>query len=274
MSRKPPARRGTPLNGSRVLITGGTRGIGRLMAAGAIERGAEVVLWARDPSVGAEAAAELGPRASFAQVDVTDSVRVGAAARTCGAVDVLINNAGTITGKAFLDLSEDDIRRTFEVNTLAQYRVTRAFLPAMLGKDRGTVVHVASASGLVGTARMSDYSGSKHAVVGFNEALRAELRAQRSAVNALVVCPFYIDTGMFAGVRTRVPWLLPILDEAEVARRVLDAVEAGRQRLWLPPAVHLLPLARILPVRTLDAVVDLLGLNRAMDGFRGRPPHR
>ena len=75
----PPVTRGTPLAGSRVLVTGGTLGIGRLMAAGAIERGAEVVLWARDAERGAQVAAELGPAASFTGVDVTDAGAVAAA---------------------------------------------------------------------------------------------------------------------------------------------------------------------------------------------------
>ena len=263
--------RGTQLAGARILITGGTRGIGRLMALGAARRGAEVVLWARDPELGEQVRAEAGGSASFRSVDVADPDAVAAAAESTGPVDIVVNNAGVITGKPFLELAEDDIRRTFEVNTLAQYRVTREFLPAMVARDSGHVVHVASASGLVGTTRMTDYSGSKHAVVGFNEALRAELRARRSKVNTLVVCPFYIDTGMFAGVRTRVPWLLPILDEADVARRVLDAIESGRPRLILPPAVHLLPVARVLPVRAFDTLVDLLGANHTMDGFTGRP---
>ena len=262
--------RGTPLAGARLLVTGGTLGIGRLMAAGAIERGAEVVLWARDAERGGQVAAELGPRARFTAVDVTDADAVATAAAALGRVDVVVNNAGHVSGKPFLDLTEEDVRRSFEVNTLAQYRLTRLVLPAMLERDHGTIVHVASAAGLIGTARMTDYAGSKHAVVGFNEALRAELRERGSQVNALVVCPFFIDTGMFAGVSAGVRWLLPILKEADVARRVLDAIESGRQRLVLPPAVHLLPPARLLPVRAFDAVVDLLGVNRAMDGFTGR----
>ena len=262
--------RGTPLAGARVLITGGTRGIGRLMAKQAIGRGAEVVLWARDAAQGEQVAADLGGRASFQPVDVSDPDAVRAAAEATGPVDVLINNAGVVTGKPFLELTEDEVRRTYEVNTLAQYRVTRAFLPAMLARDRGHLVHVASASGLLGTTRMTDYSGSKHAVVGFNEALRAELRAQGSNVRTLVVCPYFIDTGMFAGVRTRVPWLLPILKEADVATRVLDAVESGRPQLLLPWSVRLLPVLRALPVGAFDAVVDLLGVNHTMDRFTGR----
>ena len=262
--------RGTPLAGARVLITGGTRGIGRLMAKQAIGRGAEVVLWARDAAQGEQVAADLGGRASFQPVDVSDPDAVRAAAEATGPVDVLINNAGVVTGKPFLELTEDEVRRTYEVNTLAQYRVTRAFLPAMLARDRGHLVHVASASGLLGTTRMTDYSCSKHAVVGFNEALRAELRAQGSHVRTLVVCPYFIDTGMFAGVRTRVPWLLPILKEADVATRVLDAVESGRPQLLLPWSVRLLPVLRALPVGAFDAVVDLLGVNHTMDRFTGR----
>ena len=263
--------RGTPLAGARVLITGGTRGIGRLMAVGAARRGAEVLLWARDPEVGERVRAEIGPAASFRSVDVTDEDAVAQAVAEAGTVDIVVNNAGVVSGKQFTELTEADIRRTFEVNTLAQYRVSRAFLPAMLARNSGHLVHVASAAGLLGTTRMTDYAGSKHAVVGFNEALRAELRVRRSQVNTLVVCPFYIDTGMFDGVRTRVPWLLPILDEADVARRVLDAIERGKRRLVLPPAVHLLPVARVLRVRAFDALVDLLGVNHMMDGFSGRP---
>lgn len=260
--------RGRPLAGARVLITGGTRGIGRLMAAGAAERGAAVTIWARDAELGQRVASELGVR--FRSVDVADPAAVAEAAAATGPIDVLVNNAGVIAGKPFVDLTEDDVRRSYEVNVLAPYRVTRAFLPGMLQRDRGVVVNIASASGLIGTARMTDYSGTKHAMVGFTEALRAELRQRRSAVNTLVVCPFYIDTGMFDGAHTAVPWLLPILRESEVATSVLDAIERGKQRLLLPPALHTLPLLRLLPVGLADRIVDLLGVNHTMDDFTGR----
>lgn len=259
--------RGTPLSGARVLITGGTRGIGRLMAAGAIERGAEVTVWARDAEVGAQVSAELDVR--FLAVDVTNPAEVTAAAAETGAVDVLVNNAGVIAGRPFVDLTEDDIRRTYEVNVLAPYRVTRAFLPGMLARDRGCVVNLASAAGLIGTTRMTDYSGTKHAMVGFTEALRAELRAERSAVRTLTVCPFYIDTGMFDGVQTRFPWLLPILQQQDVATKTLDAIERGSAKLVMPWSVSLLPLARVLPVPVFDAMVDFLGVNHTMDHFTG-----
>jgi all-trans-retinol dehydrogenase (NAD+) len=183
-------------------------------------------------------------------------------------VDVLVNCAGVVTGKPLLEASEAQIRRTFDVNVLGLYWTTRAFLPGMLARDSGTIVTIASAAGLIGVARQTDYSASKWAAIGFTESLRAELRG--TAVSTLVVAPYYIDTGMFAGVRTRFPLLLPILHEADVAKRVLDAVKAGRKQLVLPPLVRVLPVLRALPVGAFDALADLFGINRSMDHFVGR----
>ena len=156
------------------------------------------------------------------------------------------------------------------MNTLAGYWTTRAFLPGMLDRDRGTIVTLASAAGLVGVARQTDYSASKWAAIGFTESLRAELRASGSQVSTLVVAPYYIDTGMFAGVRTRVPLLLPILKEAKVATQILDAIASGRQQLVLPPLARVVPALRVLPVRAFDVVMDLFGINHTMDHFIGR----
>jgi len=105
--------------------------------------------------------------------------------------------------------------------------------------------------------------------VGFDESLRVELARSAPGVRTTVVCPYYVDTGMFAGVRTRVPWLLPILRPEPVARRIVDAVERDRPMLVMPPIVRLLPALRVLPPRAFDRVMDLFGVNRSMDEFRG-----
>ena len=261
---------GTPLRGSTVLVTGGGSGIGRLMALGAATRGARVVIWDLDRERAEKVAAEIGGQAEAHVVDVSDPEDVRRAAATSRPPDVLINNAGVVTGTALLDATEQGITRTFGVNVLALYWTTRAFLPGMVDRNEGTVVTIASAAGLVGVAKQTDYSASKHAAVGFDESLRAELRTMRSKVRTLVVCPYYIDTGMFEGVRTRIPWLLPILQEDAVATQVLDAIEHGKRRLILPWLVRLTPVMRILPVRAFDFVNDLLGVNKTMDHFRGR----
>jgi len=245
------------------------------MALGAAERGAEVVIWDLDVEAAARVAQDItgaGGRASAAAIDVTDSAAVRREALATGRVDVLINNAGVVSGQRLLEASEAQIRRTFEVNALALYWTTRAFLPGMLERGRGKVVTIASAAGLIGVARQTDYAASKWAAVGFTESLRAELRKDGAPVSTLIVAPYFIDTGMFEGVRTRFPLLLPILQERDVARRVLDAIESGRQQLILPPFAALTPAMRVLPVAAMDALADLLGINATMDDFTGRVP--
>lgn len=265
--------RGTRLSGATVLITGGGSGLGRRTALEAARRGGRVLVWDLDARAGIAVRDEIraaGGRAEAQAVDVTDRRAVQEAAAGAGTVDVLVNNAGVVSGRKLLDATDQDIERTMNVNVMALYWVTRAFLGGMVDCGRGTVVTIASAAGLVGVARQTDYSASKFAAFGFNESLRAELRAGHSGVNTLVVCPYYIDTGMFDGVRTRWPRLLPILQEEQVAGAVLDAVEAGRHKVVLPPIVNLLPVLRILPVSVFDRLMDVLGVNRTMDHFTGR----
>lgn len=268
----------TQLAGANVVVTGGGSGIGRLMAAGMVERGSRVAIWDLDPTAAAEAAEELtrrGPgRADPYTCDVTDRAAVfEAAERTAagtGPVDVLVNNAGVVSGNWLTELTEAQVRRTFEVNTLALYWTTQAMLPGMTERRRGHVVTIASASSLVGVAKLSDYAASKWAAMGFDESLRVELRRQGSPVRTTVVCPFYIDTGMFRGVKSRFPKLLPILEPGYVAERVVRAVEADRSRLYLPPTVGLGHLMRFLPIAAFDRLNDELGVNRSMDDFVGR----
>jgi all-trans-retinol dehydrogenase (NAD+) len=269
--------RGTPLAGSRVLVTGGGSGLGRRIAIGAARRGATPVVWDRSAerahAVRDEIRAHRLPAEAHV-VDVTDRSAVREAAAAAGAVDVVVNNAGVVSGRPLLETPDEAIERTMAVNVLSLYWVSKAFLPGMVERGRGTVVTVASAAGLVGVARQTDYSASKWAAVGFTESLRGELRQAGTGVRTLVVCPYYIDTGMFDGVTTRFPRLLPILREGDVARRVLDAVESGREQLVMPPLVRLMPVLRMLPVPAFDAVLDLFGINRGMDHFTGRPQDR
>ncbi|MCF2570604.1 SDR family oxidoreductase [Brevibacterium sp. UCMA 11754] len=268
--------RGTRMNGARVLITGAGSGIGRLMALDAAARGAaEILIWDLSAESGQRVRDELvaagTPARSFA-VNVGDSSQVTATAEETGPIDVLINCAGIVTGKKLLDADEDAIRRVYDVNTLALYWTTRAFLPGMLERDRGSVVTISSAAGLTGVAKQTDYSASKFAALGFTESLRNELRTDGSNVGTLVVCPFYINTGMFEGVTTKFPRLLPILEENNVATKVIDSIESGREQLVMPSLARLLPSMRMLPTQAFDRVLDFLGVNKTMDHFTGRRP--
>jgi len=263
--------------GRKVLVTGAASGLGRLMALAIAAEGGELILWDVNRA-GADAVrgeiARTGRPASCYQCDLADRHAIAASARQTladhGGIDILINNAGVVSGKGLLEISEEAIQRTFDVNTLALFWTTRAFLPGMIARDRGHVVTIASAAGIVGTSRLVDYCASKHAAVGFNESLRLELRRQRSHVRTTVVCPFYISTGMFAGVKTRFPLLLPIMAPEYVVTRIVKAVQRNRARVVLPRLIYATFLARLLPVPLFDASMEFLGVNKSMDEFTGR----
>ena len=267
----------TAFRGAHVFITGAASGLGRLMALGAAARGARVSLLDRDAKgldlVCGEIRARGGDARGFL-VDLSDRAAVQAAcAEVCqerGGVDILLNNAGIVSGKTLLECSDEGIERTFQVNVLASFWTVRAFLPDMLATGKGHIVTVASAAGLAGTSRLVDYSASKFAAVGFDESLRMELKRLGSPVRTTVVCPFFIDTGMFEGVKTRFAWLLPILKPDYVVRRILGAIEGNRSRLIMPRFVMTVPVIRVLPPFLFDAVLGFFGVNRSMDEFVGR----
>jgi len=267
----------TDLNGSVVLITGAASGIGRLMAQRIGAEGGRLVLWDVDEE-GLDALTDAlraaGARVHGYVCDLSNRVAVrqvaAQAQRECGPVDVLINNAGVVSGKQILDASDEEIERTFHVNTLALFWTTRAFLPGMLERKRGHIVTIASAGGIVGTAKLTDYCASKFAAVGFDDSLRLELRRQGSGIRTTLVCPFYINTGMFAGVKTRFPLLLPILEPRAVADRVVRAIRRDQHRVVMPWFVYTSWLVRVLPVPIFDAIMGFFGISRSMEEFRGR----
>jgi all-trans-retinol dehydrogenase (NAD+) len=275
----------TAINNKHVLITGGASGLGRLLALRCAELGATVTLWdlnaAGAEAVAAEANAvaaaadpgSVGTVHSFA-CDVGDREQVYARADEVrahvGPVDILVNNAGVVSGRPLLELPDERIELTFKVNTLALFWTTKAFLPGMIDRGSGHLVNVASAAGLIGSPRETDYAASKFAAVGFNEALRLELKRSAPGVRTTVICPFYIDTGMFAGVKTRFPLLLPILKEADVTERILRGIQHDRAQVLMPFMVRTLPAMRLLPVWAFDRLADFFGVTAAMDEFTGR----
>ncbi|MDR1710431.1 MAG: aldehyde dehydrogenase family protein [Propionibacteriaceae bacterium] len=271
-------KRGVPLSGARVLVTGGGSGMGRLMALGAAARGAAAVtIWdlsaERAAAVAAEITARGGRAASFA-VDVSSQESVAQAAAATGDIDVLINSAGVVGGRTLLDEPNAAIERTIDVNLKSLFWVTKSFLQGMIDRHHGYVVVISSASGVLGGAKMTDYSASKFGAMGFTESLRNELRMAETGVGALAVAPFYTKTGMFDGVKTRVPLLLPLLDPQQVADKVLDGIETGRRLIIMPWFVYTIYLLRLLPIPWLDAIADFFGINASMGDFKGRETDR
>jgi len=264
--------------GRHILITGGASGIGRLMAQQLAGLSGRVSIWDinrenLEKTVGELSATAREPARGF-WCDVADRAvvyRVAEETRAAGgAVEILINNAGIVSGRGILELADEKIEATFKINALSLFWTAKAFLPQMIERRCGHIVTIASASALIGVPKLTDYAASKWAAMGFDESLRAELRQTAPWMQTTVVCPYYIDTGMFHGVKSRFPRLLPILNEQDVATRIVAAIQRNQRRLVMPPLVHLVPLMRVLPVGVFDWVATFLGVNASMDAFKGR----
>ena len=197
-------------------------------------------------------------------VDISDKEQVYEVAKKVkqevGKVDVLINNAGVVTCRTLLDLPDKAIETTYGVNILSHYWVRRlkclksyanylkmyfqtakAFLPDMISERRGHIVTVSSVTGLLGTYACTDYSATKFACVGFHESLFSELRAHgHDYIGMTLVCPYYINTGMFSGVKPR---LFPMLEPKYVADKIVESVQKKEVNCTLPATVRMfLPL--------------------------------
>jgi all-trans-retinol dehydrogenase (NAD+) len=265
------------LKDKNVLVTGGASGIGRLMGLDFAQRGARLLVWDIDPQAIRDFEALGRDRGLFIRgmvCDVSDRDLVyrqaAALLAEFGPLDILVNNAGVVSGTALLDTPDEKIIRTMNINALSLFWTVKAFLPSMLERNCGCLVNISSAAGLIGVPGLADYCASKFAAFGFDEALRMELGRLKSGVRTAVICPFFIDTGMFEGVKTRFPLLLPILKKEYVAKRIVRAVLAGRRRLVMPPFVYLIFLLRLFPTAFLDWAAQFFGINHSMDEFRGR----
>lgn len=268
---------GTKLSGARVVITGAASGIGRLMAIRAAQKGASLALWDLNLEAAEALAGKLrarGVKAIAYKVDVSKLASINTAAEATleefGGADVVINCAGIVTGKNFLDISDKQLQLIYDVNVLALYRITKQFLPGMIERENGCVVNIASAAGLIGVPKQTDYSGTKAAAMMFSDALRSELRRQGHPIQVMAVCPYYIDTGMFSGVSTRFPALLPILKPKYVAERIIRGIENGSRLLVIPWFARSPFLLRLFPVPIFDILSDFFGINEGMDEFVGR----
>ena len=166
--------------------------------------------------------------------------------------------------------SIDEMRRTMEINYWGHLYFTKEFLQDMMTKRSGAIVHVASSSGLLGMPSLSDYVASKFAEVGFTESLRRELKKSGyKDISVTVVCPYYINTGMFKGSK-HLPFN-PFLEPEYVAKKIVNAVKKGKPVLMLPAFnIYSTMLMKLLPAGIFDTILKLSGGMDSMDTFIGR----
>jgi all-trans-retinol dehydrogenase (NAD+) len=266
------------VKGQKVLITGSGSGLGRLMALRFAALGSELVLWDINAEGNEETAKHVrahGAKVACYTVDLSDREKIYETANKVkvevGDVDILINNAGIVTGKKFMKSADALIEKTMQVNTMALFWTTKAFLPSMLTRNHGHIVNIASAAGLVGTNGLCDYCASKFAAVGFNESLQNELAALgKNGVHTTGVCPMYINTGMFTGAKSRFEWLIPNLEPDYAVDRIMDAVLTNSHQLLMPRVLILLMALKWLwPIKVQLVLAQFLGITSSMDEFVG-----
>jgi 3-oxoacyl-[acyl-carrier protein] reductase len=215
---------------SIAFITGATQGIGRATALALGHAGYTLGLCARTESTIEELVNELsreGIEAAGAAADVGHPDQAQRAVddltRALGPADVLVNNAGILIAKPFLDLTLDDWDATMATNVRSLYLMTRAVVPAMRRRRSGTIVNVASLAGRNGFAGGTAYTASKHAVLGFSRSLMLELR--KEDIRVITILPGSVATGMLRDQTMLKSDPKKILRPDDVAATILHAIQ-------------------------------------------------
>jgi short-subunit dehydrogenase len=265
------------LKNANVLITGGASGIGKLMGRMALEKGARCfIIW--DINInGIEATRQElskygkveGYVVDVSKYEIVEEV-YKKTIKECGDIDILINCAGVITSnKTFDQQTVDEMTRTMNINTLAPMFVTRVMLPDMLKRNHGHICNITSAGGMLSNPKMSVYAASKWGAIGWSDSVRIELQEMKSNVRITTVAPYFINTGMFDGVKSPI---IPILKPEYVSRKVLRAIEKNKNFAGIPFGFHFIRFWQaFLPTRVFDFFFGkVFGIYHAMDQFTGR----
>jgi NAD(P)-dependent dehydrogenase (short-subunit alcohol dehydrogenase family) len=232
------------ISGRMVAITGGARGLGLATAKELASRGARVAIGDLDGDLARVEAAALpgpGPHAGH-PLDVTDQESFAAfldRAGELGPLEVLINNAGIMPVAPFVQEDAVVTRRQIEINLLGVTTGSRLALDRMLPRGSGHIVNLSSAAGRIAVPGEAVYTATKHAVVGFGEALRAELRG--TGIEVSTILPSLAATELAAGMRP--PRFVPMVQPEQVAKAIAKTLERPRLEVivpgWTAPLVRM-----------------------------------
>ena len=266
------------LFGETVLITGGASGLGKLLTKQLVEKHyCRVVIWDIDIESAVKTSQEVNPNYVIPyQVDVSNRHEVYKTAekvkRDVGDVTILINNAGIVSEYPFLHPFSSDINQinTIHVNLLGHMWTVNAFLPCMMRKRKGHLITIASAAGLIGAKGLAEYCASKFGCIGFHESIQAELYSVglQNHVYTTLINPYFTDTGMFNGVKTKQQQLLPILQPDYVVDKIIEAILYKKEIVNLPYLINFIPLFKfILSPSMYLIIMDFFGIHDSMKTF-------
>ncbi len=258
-----------------VLITGGASGIGKIMIRLMLERKAKVIIWDINQESIDRTIAEFSNKGEIFgyTVDVSNLEQIQATAKKVkseiGIVDVLINNAGIIVGKYFNEHTVSDISKTMDINANAPMYITMEFLEDMMSQNSGHICNIASSGGLVSNPKMSVYAASKWSLIGWSDSLRLEMQQLDKNVNVTTIMPYYINTGMFDGVESKIP----ILEPEAAALTIVKAIEKNKKMISIPGYIYRFTRfgQAVMSIDVFDWFAgEVLGIYKTMEHFTGR----
>ena len=192
------------LSNQTAIVTGGTRGIGKQIAATFVQRGASVAIFGTNEARGQQAAEELeklakeGQKVAFYQVDVGNFDQTASSIEQVfqdfGHVDILVNNAGITRDNLLMRLSEEDWEGVITTNLKSVFNTCRAVIRPMMKARRGKIINITSVVGLMGNAGQTNYAASKSGMIGFSKSLAKEMAARNICINC--IAPGFIETDM------------------------------------------------------------------------------
>ena len=253
-----------PLQDQVVVITGAGRGIGLATATLFADAGAQVVIGDLDDDVAAKAAQQIGRGAVGLTVDVADRASFAhfiERARTVGPIEILVNNAGIMPLAPLVEESDEATDRIIDVNLRGVITGTKLVAPAMTAQGHGHVINIASAVGRIAVAHGATYSASKHAVVGFSEAMRSELRPY--GVDVSCVLPTVVATELAAGVSATKG--MRAAQPRDVAEAIVRVARKPRFETWVPRhSKGVFYVSNAMPRRWKEALAHVIGADDAL----------
>lgn len=260
-----------------VVVTGGCSGIGKIMSRKSLERGAARLIVLDINESGFEDLkkewAHFGKEIYTFRLDISNVEEIKTVAQRIkneiGIPDVLINNAGIVTGKYFHEQSHKEIDSAMDINAKGMMHLTLEFLPEMMERNSGAIGNICSLAGLIANPKMSVYASSKWAAVGWSDSLRIEMKQLKKSISVTTIMPYYINTGMFEGVKSK---FFPILKPEPVSEKFIRAIEKEKIIYATPTPYWFVRLNQgILPVKGFDWVMDkVFGVYDTMKEFKGR----
>jgi len=225
-----------------IVITGASSGIGALLAKETVKQGATTIITGRNEERLQEIASQLGEKGRYYVMDVNHAARIQEVFEQIlhkyGRIDIVVNNAGYGQFANIEELSLEQYEHMMDTNYMGVVRCTKAVLPLMEAAGSGHIINIASLAGMIGSAKSTSYSATKHAVLGFTNSLRMELHGRNIPVAVSAVNPGPIRTPFFqiadpgGTYVNNIDWLM--MEPEYVVKKIIKLMHTRKAELNLP----------------------------------------